>query len=342
MEDKDIKDGINRYIGKQELFNDQFRNRLLSNLGKKQKKPRGTLVNRFMPAFVMVLLVFGGITYFLISNDPVNSLTTANKGTPDKNLPVQPNPDLEETSEITFDMASHGTAFPELKSDLNDVLISLVATLTDPVNAVSINESGTVVVDLIDFRKDLSSLTTNEKGEFLWPLYDTVFKYPQVEEVYFTFDGSFTSWYEWLESTPDPMIRQTEQISDNTDRLVDTLLTNYTYYNDMYQFILEAKMPDEKAGNVVILYLEALKNGDVEQIKKYSVTTENFKPEKLLDDYKQIDYNSLYIDKIIPSQGEPIYDVHLNFKLKNGNSGKRVIYVQFYDEEISIFDFSEN
>ncbi|WP_075619565.1 hypothetical protein [Paenisporosarcina indica] len=330
MEDKDIKDGIERYIGKEKLFDHQFRNQLLSNVGKTKKRHRGiTLINKFMPAVVLLLLVLGGITYFFLANESVDNLTTANKG---KN----------ETSEITFDVESHGEAFPELQSDINAVLKSLSATLTDSVKAVSINGEGTVVVDLKDFRQDLGSLTTNEKGEFLWPLYDTVFKYPQVKEVYFTFESSFTEWYTWLESTPDPMVRQTEQVPDNTSRLVDALITNHTYYNDMYQFIQESNLPGEGAGNVLVLYLEALKNGDVEKVSEYSINNDMNQIETLVSIYEQIDYDSLYIDTIIPSQGEPIYDVHLKFNHKDGQSGTRVLFMQFYDNKISIYDAPEN
>jgi len=329
MEDKDIKDGIDRYIGTEKLFSHQLKNQILTNVGK-SKPPKGiTRLNKFKPAFVLLLLVFGGFTYFFISNDAAYNLITSNKGV------------NEEPSEITFDVEIHGNNFPELQSNLNEVLNSLVG-ITDSVNGVSINEEGSVVVDLKDFRKDLGSLTTNETGEFLWPLYDTVFKYPQVKEVYFTFESSFTAWYEWLESTPDPMTRQTDQVQDNTSRLVDALVTTHTYYSDMYSYIQEADMPDEQAGNVFILYLEALKNGDVEQIADYSVSNDMNQIESLVSIYEQIDYDSFTIEEIIPSQGEPIYDIHLNYFKKDGRSGTRVLYMQFYDSKISIFDSPEN
>lgn len=351
MEDKDIKDGIDRYIGKEKLFNHQFRNQLLSNVGKTKKKHRGiTLINKFMPAVVLLLLVLGGVAYFFLANESVDNVTTANKEKnelADDPLKESPNaentPELpEETSEITFDVESHGEAFPELQSDLNAVLNSLSSILTDSVKAVSINGEGTVVVDLKDFREDLGSLTTNEKGEFLWPLYDTVFIYPQVKEVYFTFDSNFTAWYEWLESTPDPMVRQTEQVPDNTSRLVDALLINHPYYSDMHQFIQESNLPGEEAGNVLVLYLEALKNGDVEKVEEYYINNDMNQIETLVSIYEQIDYDSLSIDTIIPSQGEPVYDVHLKFNHKDGRSGTRVIYMQFYDNKISIYDAPEN
>lgn len=345
MEDKNIKDGIDRYIGKEKLYTHQFRNQLLSNVGKPKKKYRGiNLVNKVMPAVVLLLLVFGVVTYFLFENESFTSKLTAN---PDNNEliddPSEEIPNTEDPSEITFDVNSHGEAFPELQSDLNSVLNSLSETLTDSVQAVSINEEGTVVVNLKDFRESLGSLTTNEKGELLTPLYDTVFDYPQVKEAYFTFNGSFTAWYEWLESTRDPMIRQTEQVPDNASKLVDTLLSTHTYYQEMYTFIKEANMPNEdQTGNVFILYLEALKNADSEQIANYTVSTEADHIEGLMDIYEQIDYDSLTIENIIPSQGEPIYDVHLNYLMKDGSSGTRVVYIQYYDNKISINDLPEN
>jgi len=362
MEDKEIKDGIDRYIGTEKLFNHQIKNQILSNVGKRRNAKGISRMNKFMPAFVLLLLIFGGITFFLMLDDPA-TMTPGNKGTtepmddPVKEIPESNNtideedtkvdevvtpPANEETSEIIFDLESHGTEFPELKSDLNVALASIKQTLAISVNGVSINEEGTVVVDLNDFRQDLGNLTTNEKGEFLWPLYNSVFKYPEVKEVYFTFNGSFTAWYEWLESTPDPMIRQDEQVMDNTSKLVDALLVNHTYYSDMYQFIQEANMPDAQAGSVFILYLEALKNGDVEQIREYSVNNNDTQIAASVSIYEQIDYNSFTIEQIVPSQGEPIYDVHLNYKQKDGSSGDKVIYMQFYDDKISIFDNPEN
>jgi len=247
--------------------------------------------------------------------------------------------------QYTFDLNTHGDSFPELENDLNRLMshgyvfdTRNVEVLANSVNGVSINEDGTVVVEFKDFRQEYGSLTTNEKGEFLWPLYDTVFKYSEVKEVYFTFEGNFTNWYQWLESTPDPMIRQKEQVPDNTSRLLDNLLTTHSNYNDMYQTLLEAEMPDDQAAAVFILYIEALRNNDVNEASRYSVSTDS-EIEDVLEKYKLMDYNSLSIESITPSQAEPEYLVRLNFKQKDGSTGSKSIFIQFWSEdEITIAD----
>lgn len=116
-----------------------------------------------------------------------------------------------------FDLNTHGVSFPELENDLNNLMshgyvfdTRNVEVLVNSVNGVSINEYGTLVVEFKDFRQEFGSLTSNEKGLFLQPLSDTVFKYPEVKEVYFTFEGSFNDWYKWLEFTPEPMTNYAE------------------------------------------------------------------------------------------------------------------------------------
>jgi hypothetical protein len=468
VDEKKIKESIDTYIGKEKLFTNQFRNRVLSNALK--SKPQGVpLIYKLKPIFALLFLIVGGLTYFFLSDNLNENLTTADKGNNELvEKPIVEEPEKEPVSvdtsnEIVFDLKSHGKEFPELENDLRKLFSTVdpenfiveemidsvngvsinkngtlvvefknfknavptphshnggkfgnklydtifkypevkevyftfngsftawyqwlegspipmvrqyvlelkefdykthgkpfpelendlnnlmlhgyaidelnsrnVEVLANSVNGVSINEFGTVVVEFKDFRNEFGSLTTNEMGVFLWPLHDTVFKYPEVKEVYFTFEGNFTDWYQWLQSGPEPMIRQTEQAQ--TD--IDNLLSSHPYYKNMYQLILEAKMPDNHAAEVFILYLEALKNNDGNEVKKYSVSNDHEIVE-LLNEYRQIDYNSLSIDKIIPSQGEPVYEVHLNFKQKDGSSRTRKVFIQFYESQISIFD----
>lgn len=246
--------------------------------------------------------------------------------------------------QYTFDLNTHGDSFPELETDLNNLMsygyvfdTRNVEVLADSVNGVSINNDGTVVVEFKDFRQEFGSLTTNEKGLFLWPLSDTVFKYSEVKEVYFTFEGNFTDWYQWLEYTPEPMVRQAQDLANKYD-YINNLLSNHSYYNDMYELLLDGKLIDNRGAEVFVLYLEALKNNDPNEVMKYSVHTNDDKIETLLSQYKQINFNSLTIDNIVPSEGEPVCEVHLSYKHKDGSSGKRLILIQFYDGKISIFD----
>lgn len=458
MEDKKIKESIESYIGKEKLFTNQLRHRVLANVLK--TKPSGvSLFNKLKPILALLLLIVGGVTYYLsyefngintiadnkkedlvekpivepvsepidpshlfkeldnhgklfpsLKDDLIRVMSTSN---PDLGILEAmnnsingvsiddagmvlvefkdyrsdvPNPSLqlldsflgtlydtifkypEVTSAMfsfdgnlttwqewsstgpmvrqnTFDLTTHGDSFPELENDLNNLMSQgyvfdtrNVEVLANSINGVSINENGTLVVEFKDFRQEFGSLTTNEIGEFLWPLYDTVFKYPEVNEVYFTFEGNFTNWYQWLESTPDPMIRQKEQVPDNTSRLLDNLLTTHSNYNDMYQTLLDAEMPDDHAAAIFILYIEALRNNDVNEGSRYSMSTDS-EIEEVLEKYKLMDYNSLSIESITPSRAEPEYLVRLNFKLKDGSTGSKSIFIQFWNEdEVTIAD----
>ena len=243
--------------------------------------------------------------------------------------------------QYTFDLNTHGDSFPELETDLNNLMSNgyvfdtrNVEVLVNSVNGVFINDDGTLVVEFKDFRQDFGSLTTNEKGLFLQPLSDTVFKYPEVKEVYFTFNGNFKDWYQWLESTPDPMRRHAEQVPDNFEKL----LTDQPNYNDMYQTLLEAEMPDDEAASIFIRYIDALRNNDVIEAGRYSMSTDS-EIEDVLEKYKLMDYNSLSIESITPSLAEPEYLVRLNFKLKDGSTGSKSIFIQFfYEDYITIAD----
>ena len=119
---------------------------------------------------------------------------------------------------------------------------------------------------------------------------------------------------------------------------IEELISNHSYYNHMYQKLLEAKMLDSHAAEVFIIYLEALRNDDTEEYARYSDNGVDVKTEALMNEYKQMDYSSFYIESIIASEGESIYRVKLNFENVDGSLGTNIIYIQMLDSKVSIKD----
>lgn len=72
MNDKKIRDGINAYIGKEKMLTPHLRNKLLSNLEVNSR--RRNYMNFFKPvlSIAVLLVVFGGTTYFLLTKDEAN------------------------------------------------------------------------------------------------------------------------------------------------------------------------------------------------------------------------------------------------------------------------------
>jgi len=285
--------------------------------------------------------------------------------------------------QYVFDLNTHGQAFPELENDLNNLLqdgfkelsFRNIDVLKNSLNGVSINEEGIVVIEFKDFRSDFGSLTSNEKGLFFAPLRDIVFKDPKVNAVYFTFEGSFNDFCEWLEASYEPMNRYGESndmgdLSDDNpnfysleelakmtpDELeaigypnpnefeVKSLVAKHSYYKNMYQTLLDAELIDDKAADVFIVYLEALKNKDLNEVKKYAQhsLTKDTDIEALIEMYQNIDYTSLSIESIFNSEGEPVSEVNLNFKQKDGSSNSSQLYIEFYEGEMRIQYFLRN
>lgn len=284
--------------------------------------------------------------------------------------------------QYVFDLNTHGQSFPELENDLNNLMqdgfkelsFRKIDALKNSLNGVSINEEGIVVIEFKDFRSDLGSLTSNEKGLFLAPISDIIFRYPEVNAVYFTFEESFNDWCEWLEFTYEPMNRYGESLDSGDlspdspnfysleelakmtpDELkaigypnpnefeVKTLVAKHSYYKNMYQTLLDAELIDDKAADVFIVFLEALKNKDLNEVKKYAQhsLTIDTNIEALIEKYQYIDYSSFSIESIFHSEGEPVSEVNLTYKQKNGSLSSSQLYIEFYESEIRIQHFQK-
>ncbi|MFX3673454.1 MAG: hypothetical protein ACE3JQ_03260 [Paenisporosarcina sp.] len=216
MEEKRIKESIDYYIGKEKLFTNQIRNRILSN-ALKSKPQRIPLINKLKPILALLFLIVGAVTFLFLSNDLNENLTTADKG---KNELVEETvvEDQEEEhvdpSHIFVELDSQGKPFPNLEDDLRKIMLTPnvelgnLETMTNSINGVSIDEKGNVLVEFKDFRSEVPSPSSDLKDSFLGILYDTIFKYPEVKAAMFTLNGNLTAWQEWIGISTEPMVRE--------------------------------------------------------------------------------------------------------------------------------------
>ncbi|WP_047983201.1 hypothetical protein [Ornithinibacillus californiensis] len=109
-----------------------------------------------------------------------------------------------ELLQVGYDYQSFGKPFPELEKEINALLKNkkLEYGQEDSLNGVAINEKGTVVIDFKDF---LASGPTSAQGQHLFQTLNeaTFEKFPEIQEIYYQFDGSFSAWCLWLGSTEE-------------------------------------------------------------------------------------------------------------------------------------------
>ena len=108
-----------------------------------------------------------------------------------------------------FDYETFGSAFPELESEINKMLSDGLIEYGNEqsLNGVAIDENGTVVIDFKDF---LAPSPASAQSQKLFEVLKaaTFEKFTQIEQIYFQFDGSFSAWCYWLESTEEPWKRK--------------------------------------------------------------------------------------------------------------------------------------
>lgn len=127
-----------------------------------------------------------------------------------KNFDSKLKQQVEENS-IGFDINTFGQPFPELKEKIEQLFVqdTIFANYgyEGTVNGVAIDEKGTVVVDFKHFLAPGPS--TYERQQISTALYQAIFEsFPEVQEVYLQFDGSFSAWCSWLEITEEPWKRK--------------------------------------------------------------------------------------------------------------------------------------
>jgi hypothetical protein len=108
-------------------------------------------------------------------------------------------------------------------------------------------------------------------------------------------------------------IYETELSSPVNEYDMEELLSTYPFYSNMHQLILE-KTKSEKAAEYLVRYLEAIRRVDSVKVKEYSFhKQDDFLIETLINQYKEINYEKLFIGSIVPSQAEPSYEIQLNY-----------------------------
>lgn len=120
---------------------------------------------------------------------------------------------------------------------------------------------------------------------------------------------------------------------------LDQLLKENPHYQELY-LILSKAIQSEKGAEVFILYIHALKQKDMDEIKKHAFTRLDSEIEELIETYNDINYETITIDKTIPSKAEPSVEVQLSYQL-NGSTNKesRTIHININDEtDINIYE----
>ncbi|MFE8699725.1 GerMN domain-containing protein [Cytobacillus sp. FJAT-54145] len=122
---------------------------------------------------------------------------------------------IEEQAEkvnVGFDYKTFGKPFPELEEEINKLFKNgeIQFGNEDSLNGVAIDENGTVVIDFKEFL--VGSPASAEAQSLFKALQTATFdKFPEIQQIYFQFDGSFSSWVHWLESIEEPWKRQDSQ-----------------------------------------------------------------------------------------------------------------------------------
>ncbi|MEH7381254.1 hypothetical protein V7138_12405 [Bacillus sp. JJ1533] len=113
---------------------------------------------------------------------------------------------------ISFDYQTFGKPFPELEEEMRKLFKNdeIQYGNEDSLNGVAIDEHGTVVIDFKDFMA--GSPASAEAQDLFKALHAATFeKFPEIQQIYFQFDGSFSAWVHWLESIEEPWKRQDPQ-----------------------------------------------------------------------------------------------------------------------------------
>ncbi len=120
MDDKQIKNSIDECIGEEKLFNDALKNRILFRVNRKENdKGLWIMLKKITPAFVLLLTIVGGITFFMllksdnkeqmtspnieyIGSDNNHSQGTEDLATPNTNQQLQLQDEFREVLNLTF------------------------------------------------------------------------------------------------------------------------------------------------------------------------------------------------------------------------------------------------
>jgi hypothetical protein len=120
---------------------------------------------------------------------------------------------------------------------------------------------------------------------------------------------------------------------------IDFLITNQQAYLEVQEVVYAATQSMEGV-KAVITYLEAMKQGDITEVKKWSFSPEaEAKLEGFSQHYQTINYDTLKIATIIPSQAEPSFEIQLEYELMDTTTSQRTLHLNFIDEKtVNIFE----
>ncbi|CEG25610.1 hypothetical protein [Bacillus sp. B-jedd] len=118
------------------------------------------------------------------------------------------------------------------------------------------------------------------------------------------------------------------------------LIHEQPYYRAVYEKVFESTESQE-GSEKFILYLHAMKQGNRSEVEKLAFSPEREEElSELMAYYSKIDYRTLSVAEIIPSQAEPSFEILLQFNMEDsGTIVQRTVHLNLIDEQtINIYE----
>ncbi|PKR77078.1 hypothetical protein CEY16_10040 [Halalkalibacillus sediminis] len=154
---------------------------------------------------------------------------------------------VEEEEESFFDYEPYGKPFTKLEIDVveamqdsENILNQLSGDAT--LNAVAIDEKGTVTMDFEPFEE---SITSGEKGELTQTIAELAFAYDESEEVYVQFEGSSEAFRDYMEAEAVTPITR-DNLESNQGPPEPDLEEVLTEYEEKVNNFLEGQADDQR------------------------------------------------------------------------------------------------
>lgn len=141
--------------------------------------------SRLLPLLLGAVLVSG----CTIASKNVPAVQTTSK--------AEPKPAPKQTLEAALQERLKGPTAEETAAGKH---VWFSAETAGMLKSVTVNEKGRAIVDFADFRAKMSGASTSAgSAELIAELSSTVFKFPEVQEVEYRFEGSCDAFWEWLQ-----------------------------------------------------------------------------------------------------------------------------------------------
>jgi len=119
-----------------------------------------------------------------------------------------------------------------------------------------------------------------------------------------------------------------------------TLINEHHYYRTVYEKVV-GSTGSQEGSEKFIIYLQAMKEGNRSEVEKLAFSPEREEElSELMAYYSKIDYRTLSVAEIIPSQAEPSFEILLQFSMEDSSTiVQRTVHLNMIDEQtINIYE----